>query len=125
MSHDAGNFQSTDRYMCLFYLFHFLQAPMLRLFTLTIACYFLCSLSAGANLALAKSGAGQQLDLINVMSYGALTVACCFLCSLSAGANLALTVTCYFLCSLSAGANLALAKSGARQQLDLIMSSTH
>jgi hypothetical protein len=30
-----------------------------------------CSFSAGANLALAKSGAGQQLDLINVMSYDA------------------------------------------------------
>jgi hypothetical protein len=29
------------------------------------------SISAGANLALAKSGAGQQLDLINVMSYNA------------------------------------------------------
>jgi GH18 family chitinase len=27
--------------------------------------------AAGANLALAKSGAGQQLDLINIMSYDA------------------------------------------------------
>jgi hypothetical protein len=63
--------------------------------------------SAGANLALAKSGAGQQLHLINVTSYVAGNTR---------------TDCCNYLLHLlvSAGANLALAKSGAGQQLDLI-----